>query len=255
MSRAACFASACLVSACFALLVCACGDDDAPVLPDLGADLGSDAGMRDLGPVCAASCRPGTGCCELADGGTGCVDFATDAENCGICGLRCADGYGTRCFAGRCQCGDGVDGCNGTRSSTCCPTRPGTTRPYCASFDRDVNDCDGCGLACDPRSTDRCSAGSCYCGNRAITCEGTAASLCCGDAFGAGSCVDSRTARAHCGGCNIACALGETCEGSVCTRGAACPGGCAGPDAYCCAGVCCERDLCLRGFCGADAGI
>lgn len=246
-----------VVSSMVCLLFFACGGDDAPrdASADLGADLGADFGPRDLGPVCADVCATGEGCCPLVDGGTACVGLSSDAENCGACGVRCADGRGTRCFAGSCECGDGVDGCNGTRSSTCCPARPGTTRPYCASFDRDVNDCDGCGIACDGRRTDRCSAGNCYCGDRAITCEGTEASLCCDDAFGEGSCVDTRTSRVHCGGCNVACAAGELCEAGVCTRGAACVGGCAGPDAYCCEGVCCARDACMRGFCGADAGV
>ncbi len=238
-------------------LLAACGDDDVAVdaSADLGADLGPDLGAPDLGPVCAASCAAGEGCCGLPDGGAGCVNLSLDAENCGVCGLRCADGYGTRCFAGRCECGDGVDGCNGSRASRCCPTHPGVTRPYCASFDRDVADCDGCGLACDARRTDRCSAGNCYCGARAVVCEGTDASLCCSDVFGDSTCVDIRTSRAHCGGCGVACVTGETCEAGVCTRGAVCAGGCAGPDAYCCEGVCCARDLCMRGFCGADAGV
>ncbi len=245
----------CLVFA--ALLVASCGDDagSPDAFVDLGADLGRDGGARDLGPTCARTCAPGEGCCALADGGVDCVNLSNDAENCGLCGIRCAaDGLGTRCFAGRCQCGDGVDGCNGSRGSTCCPTRPGVARPYCANFDRDLNDCDGCGLACDPRSTDRCSAGSCFCGSRAVACAGTAEDLCCADDFGEGACVDTRTSVVHCGGCGVACALGEACVAGVCTRGAACGGGCAGPDPFCCEGVCCARDLCLRGFCPPDAG-
>jgi hypothetical protein len=245
------------VLAVFLLVIVACGDDDAPAdaSVDLGADLGRDAGARDLGATCATVCVVGEGCCLLADGGTGCVNLSTDADNCGLCGYRCADGRGDRCFAGRCECGEGVDGCNGTRSSTCCPTRPGTTRPYCASFDLDLHDCDGCGLECDVRRTDRCSAGTCYCGNTTNTCEGTEASLCCADVFGDAACVDSRTSLLHCGGCNVECASGETCEAGVCTHGAACVGGCAGPDAFCCEGVCCDRILCARGFCAADAGV
>jgi hypothetical protein len=244
--------------AVFFALFAACGDDAAPIDAglDLGADLGRDAGERDLGPTCARACVAGEGCCPLPDGGVDCVNLSNDAENCGACGVSCAgEGQGTRCFAGRCQCGDGVDGCNGTRGSTCCPVREGVTRPYCANFDRDLSDCDGCGLACDPRRTDRCSAGNCYCGSRPITCAGTPDDLCCPDAFDEGSCVDTRTSLDHCGGCGIVCVMGETCVAGVCTRGATCAGGCAGPDAYCCEGVCCARDLCMRGFCGADAGM
>lgn len=48
----------------------------------------------------------------------------------------------------------------------------------------------------------------------------------------AGSCVDTRVDKLHCGACGHACALGEHCEGSFCTAGCAatetvCGGGCA----------------------------
>jgi hypothetical protein len=254
MFRAALFASSTLL---IVSLAAACGDDDVAVDAsiDLGVDLGRDLGLRDLGAVCAVTCVAGESCCLLADGGTGCVNLSSDIANCGICGSNCADGFGTLCFAGRCQCGDGVDGCNGTRGSSCCPARAAGERPYCASFDRDVRDCDGCGIACDGVRTDRCSAGTCYCGNRATTCDGTPESACCSDAFGDAACVNTQTSREHCGGCNIRCSSGESCETGVCTRGTACAGGCAGPDAFCCDGVCCARDFCLRGLCDADAGV
>ena len=254
MFRGALFAWSWLI---LVLLAGACGDDDVPLdgAIDLGVDLGRDFGPRDLGPSCAVPCVAGEGCCQLADGGTGCVNLSSDTANCGICGANCANGLGTRCFAGRCQCGDGIDGCNGTRSSTCCPARSAAERPYCASFDRDIRDCDGCGITCDPRRTDRCSAGGCYCGDRTITCDGTDTSLCCVDAFGDAACADTQTSALHCGGCGIRCLTDENCVAGVCTRGAACTESCARPDAYCCEGVCCSRDLCLRGFCAADAGV
>ncbi len=177
-----------------------------------------------------------------------------DPDNCGDCGVVCAEGRGTVCHNGACVCGLVTEGCGGTSLSTCCPPpAPGAMR-YCANLQTDGNNCGGCGMQCDPLQANQCGNGQCVCGDSIHACAGTVDAVCCADVTGAASCVDARTSFDHCGTCDNACVFGETCRDGACSVGSAtCPGGC-GPGLVCCGGGCCTRTACGRGQCGDDAG-
>lgn len=245
----------------FLLFVGACGGGnggDAGL--DLSSDLyGPDYGHPDFGPsgaTCTPTCGPVQMCCGPAGGAGTCASVMTDPENCGTCGVRCADGRGTACVAGHCVCGISDVGCVGASDSTCCPPVADGGMPYCASFLADSTDCGGCGHHCDARIGGTCSGGECHCGTfDATTCLGTAASSCCVDGTGQGMCADTTTDRFNCGGCGIACQLGETCNAGQCSVGTAICTGCDHVTDVCCHGVCCSHDSCRMSTCGAlDAG-
>lgn len=232
----------------------ACGDDD--VMDDGGmTDLGVDAfeARRDLGPPCELDC-PGTERCCIVDGAPTCVDTRTDAENCGLCGLSCADGRGTFCENSVCVCGSVRLGCLGSEGSFCCPPVGDRTNRYCANFRADARDCGGCGVECDERVADRCGAGRCVCGESRTGCEGTDESTCCRDSFDMVECRDLTIDRFHCGECDNACETVESCANGNCTIGPdICDERCS-DTAICCGGECCTRAACVAGVCGGPDG-
>ena len=240
-----------------------CGDDDAQdggapdgrVMRD-GAGLDGEAIDRDATidsgiPACMPTCSAELLCC--GDEGS-CIDPRSDAEHCGRCDLRCADGRGTECRRGRCVCGGVDQGCVGTRESTCCPPRGAGQESYCANIEVDGADCGQCGRDCDPAKSSRCTGGRCVCGGGREPCADDGHSLCCADITGTATCVDSFMDASHCGACDVACEIAERCDVATCTRGTSCPAGCA-PGTICCDGQCCSRSQCNIGRCGEmDAG-
>jgi hypothetical protein len=115
------------------------------------------------GFACVASCPPGTEACDGA-----CVELASDNENCGACGKRCARSGATgRCEGGTCtfQCQRGLKECNGA----------------CVS-DQDPRFC----LACSPcpapglNEVQSCSVGACIasCLPNTYDCDGVRANGC-----------------------------------------------------------------------------
>ena len=196
--------------------VLACGDDDGAAV-DAGSDAGAEdaGGERDSGPTCPMSCAASEACCEV-EGELRCIDVLADDENCGGCGIVCADGRGTECVRGSCVCGDFELGCGGDSESFCCPVNPPERNDrYCANLELDANDCGACGEACDPLQADRCDGGRCRCGDAREPCEGTASSTCCVGDF-ATECVDLTSDRAHCGECNRSCDFRESCVDGDC---------------------------------------
>src|SRR5689334_18752757 len=95
---------------------------------------GGDMAPSDGSPACAAPCPAGyacvdgrcqtvdTGCpapqtqCHPATGSPYCADFASDAENCGRCGFRCAGMF--VCRGGSCGCPDATTLCGGACVAT-----------------------------------------------------------------------------------------------------------------------------------------
>lgn len=163
-------------------------------------------------------CNPEVGCMRpTPDAGMCDADLTSDPNNCGLCGLVCADRYGDRvdhCEAGSCVCGsDGrcslSQSCCGARcvdtdsdearcgsctnactaSQTCCDG-------VCADTQSSVANCGACGAACDARS-DTCASGACRCGSGPPCAVNLS---CCG-----GACIDTRTATSHCGACGTVC--------------------------------------------------
>ena len=238
-------------------LVLACGDDDGDTVVDSGpADAGRDAfePPPDLGVVCEPACTGFETCCAV-DGVPTCVDPRTDDQNCGLCGVVCAEGRGTFCEGGFCQCGSARLGCQGIDESYCCPPVGDRITDYCADTRADFRDCGGCGMECDPLVADRCGAGRCVCGESRTGCEGTDESTCCADATGRVECRDTLLDRFHCGGCGNRCELDESCANGSCTLGPTiCDERCT-DGTICCGGECCVRGACIGGICvGVDPG-
>ncbi|MBI4705913.1 MAG: hypothetical protein HY744_32880 [Deltaproteobacteria bacterium] len=149
----------------------------------LGALLVAGACMLEtdvLGPtpaLCPAS---------FTDCGGMCVQLALDRNNCGACGVRCAEGE--ECASGRCEleCGGGTSKCG----------------EGCVDTKTDPANCGSCGKAC--AKDDVCSTGKC-----SFECAGGTTE--CSD-----KCVDMQLDPANCGGCGAACAPGEVCSTGMC---------------------------------------
>jgi len=137
-----------------------------------------------------------------------CVDLLWNAENCGSCGLACADGE--QCLNGTCTC-DGAESNDPAHPYGYCPAGGGTYA--CETIDDELN----CGFDCE-----RCN-GQSFCdtsgnvSNYACTCEDNAL-VYCGDP--AGPCVDVETDSDNCGSCGFACLDGDACVDGVCDCGA-----------------------------------
>ncbi len=192
------------------------------------------------GLTCADSLRT---CCY-----GGCVDLQNDPNNCGSCASFC-DG---NCINGAC-----VDLCGNmcTTDQTCC----GGT---CTTTTTDMLNCGSCGTVCDTEESNACVAGFCKCGT-ANACDLASGAECCTT-----GCKYVATDVTNCGGCGIACTIGETCvDGSCgCGGGAACTGGqgcCNGAcvsldsDQYCgsCTTSCSAPDTCNGGVCNCNGEV
>lgn len=201
-----------------------------------------------------------------------CVFTEINQQHCGGCNMPCA---GT-CSNGMCVTGPGLDGGPGHDSGPL-----GACRPTCASSQRccgttctnreqplnvdgrpaspddpssAFNNCNGCGLRCDPERHSSCSVRTggtvpeCTCGNIGSCTVGA-----CMQVGGEFRCIDTMTDTMNCGTIGNACAPGETCSGGVC--------GCAGAGPCptgqgCCGGACVDvtSDAMNCGACGTVCG-
>jgi hypothetical protein len=138
------------------------------------------------------------------------VNLKTASANCGACGTVCQAPSGTTntCSGGTC-----TPGC-GTTNGDC----DGNVKTGCeAVLASDVNNCGGCGIAClQTNASNVCSSGACT-----PTCSQSYFKNCDGNKNN-GCEVDSRTSKANCGGCGLACADNQT-SSNVCTAGACVP--------------------------------
>lgn len=180
--------------------------------------------------------------------GSACVDLTADAQHCGACGNRCADG--TACIESTCRrscpagallcggvcidplvdaahcgaCGHGCDA--GDNATATCEL--GTCIYSCSGNFRDCNGeiGDGCerDVSSDPNSCGACDA-HCLGPPQA---EGACVSGTCGlgacmdgfdncDGFAGNGCETSlQTNAQHCGDCNAPCAAGSVCVRGTC---------------------------------------
>lgn len=131
--------------------------------------------------------------------GTACVDAAWDRDNCGGCGLACGAGTTGHCLLGICE--------------TCADVRQSDCGGTCADLQWSHEHCGACDHACGADAA--CILGACVAGNS--TGCGTAScgitEVCCD---GTAACTDPRWDEANCGGCGIACQIGEVCVLAVC---------------------------------------
>ena len=221
-----------------------------------GASCQAPGGDGGIGSCCASGC--------VAD---------HDPQNCGGCGVVCAQGAqcagnqcSAPCQAGGCpaglvctQPGSGLESAQVPAAACLSPScaggldgQPCSLSPNaggnccggsCVDMDTDPNNCNSCGTACATGSI-------CYLG----TCEAVAAS--CGSApagslcqqadGGGGSCcggcvhLDTLNDPANCGACGQACPSGAACVNGMCssgcgTGGAVCPPGlaCSATTGFC----------------------
>ena len=237
----------CTVGCAFDMSACTdtlCGS---PCPEDGFACVGIDAIHATCAPVCETdlTCAdPQRTCCFEQ----GCVDLQSDLNNCGECGGFCEG----NCISGVC-----VDPCGNMCSSgdTCCN---GT----CSNTTSDTNNCGVCGNICDSEESNACVNGSCKCGS-SNACDVASGAECCTT-----SCKYVATDVTNCGGCGIACAIGETCQNGscMCGSGAACTGtqGCCGSqcvdlqsEQYCgsCSNSCAANESCVSGQCESTAHL
>jgi len=217
---------------------------------------------------CPTPCASAEACCDGM-----CVFTQISQQHCGGCNMPCA---GT-CSNGMCLTGPGVDGgpghdagpigaCRPTCASSqrCCGTtctnreqpvgvdgRPASADDPSSTF----NNCNGCGLRCDPERAISCSVRTggtvpeCTCGNIGLCTPGSI----CAMTTGGYQCINTMTHPEHCGAIGNACGVGETCTGGVCGCGSAgpCPTG-----QGCCAGACVDvtSDATNCGACGTVCG-
>jgi hypothetical protein len=108
---------------------------------------------------CGNACTAGQGCCNGS-----CKDLATDANNCGACGMVCIySGTMGSCSGGRCYCPSGEFACTKTGrgddelccSQVCCAS---SNPPVCCSSDYPW--CFPGGYCCTDQSGSECVAGS-----------------------------------------------------------------------------------------------
>jgi hypothetical protein len=83
-----------------------------------------------------------------------------------------------------------------------------------------------------------------------------------GQDFCAGACVDTKTTPAHCGGCNMACAADQLCQGGQCACSPGqmnCSGSCvdlqtSSKACGACGNACAPDEVCMAGKCHAPLG-
>jgi len=216
-----------------------------------------------------------------------CVPIATDANNCGGCGIRCAAGQ--LCRVGSCVNGmtmnDGsVPGIDLGPPGACSPSCPSTQRccgTTCVNrsvpsgtdgrSDRSFMNCVSCGNACDPMTASACSGTACTCGTlgrpcaagqvcrnagSGFTCQANCGLLggpcpggttCCG-AGDEAMCINTDLDAFNCGRCGNTCPSGTACSGGMCV--ATCGGAVCGAGELCCADTCVPADARNCGACG-----
>lgn len=156
--------------------------------------------------LCALVCTEGFADCD-EDPDTGCEqDLRSDVDNCGACGLRCADLPGIEalegCRKGRClyTCKKGLANCSGDSARGCD-----------VELAVDVENCGACFRSCLGRSNvdhARCADGVCgihQCAPGTLDCD---------EDFDTGCEVDGDRDPQNCGGCGSTC--GAACRGGTC---------------------------------------
>lgn len=206
---------------------------------------------------CDPACPAFSECCASSSGPV-CRDVVNDPANCGGCGRACLPGQ--TCRTGMCTgtpTGDGGTMSTGDGG----PPMMGMCMPSCASSERccrttciprngvavgtdgrsspTFQNCNGCGIACDPQRASACSmpAGDmrgprCMCG---VYDQCSPGQVCVLDG-GEFACVNLSTDPNNCGEVGHACAEGESCVAGNCVCGAG-PTSCAAGQA-CCGGTC-----------------
>lgn len=167
---------------------------------------GGCGAVCDPGKVCGAGkCGDTCGVNELLCKGTSntlyCSSVQTDNNNCGTCGKACTAGQA--CVGGNCTGNCGLN-------EKLCPSGDGGAG-YCAKTDTDQANCGACGTGCNSSNGEICVAGKCI-----LQC---AAGLTqCGK-----ECVDIKSSRDNCGGCNSPCSgLTPVCAAGKCVAQAPC---------------------------------
>lgn len=135
-----------------------------------------------------------------------CVDLLKNNDNCGSCDYACDVAANQICINGKCKCHATLSECSGR----------------CVDTNTDKVNCGGCGRAC-------CEGDVCLNGECMTVCEPGMTTCCSTQPHCVGhcpgiepfcscrpSCVDTRTDAENCGGCNNACAQGQTCEAGQC---------------------------------------
>ena len=159
--------------------------------------------------MCGNACAPGEVCSEgtcgliCVGGSTKCGDTCTNAvfdpANCGMCGNACASGE---------VCSEGTCGLTCLGGSTKCGSTD--AKDICTVTAIDPLHCGMCGNVCNADNA------MSYCAEGACEFECDAGFGDCNAMASDGCETTTSTDKANCGGCDKACAAGETCEGSAC---------------------------------------
>ena len=153
-------------------------------------------------------CRAAPGACDIQERCTG--DAAACPDD-----VLLAAGTSCRPSVGPCDAAEVCSGAAATcpsdigcvAGSTCCTD-------MCVAFASDPLNCGGCNVVCDlANAANACVAQSCAIDE----CDMGFAD--CNSVISDGCEIDTRSAGAHCGGCDIRCAYGEVCSGSTCVAG------------------------------------
>jgi endo-1,4-beta-D-glucanase Y len=222
-----------MMAAAWVLLAASCSSE--PSTPGATGAAGNSGVSGNTGVGGAGGAGGSTCAAGLLSCGTACVNAQTDANNCGTCGTKCADGQS--CRDGSCQCAGGLSACGAS----------------CVNLTSDGANCGVCGTACSGALV--CSQGKC------------------GDACGAGeeacgnSCVNLKTDPTNCGFCSNKCVGGQACTDGVCgceagrsTCSGVCvdvmsdPNNCGGCGTVCSGGQACSAGKCSGGGGTGGAG-
>jgi hypothetical protein len=137
------------------------------------AGTGSQRAVCNSGTCGFTTCPTGFATCGAS--GTCLDNVTTDVNNCGACGQQCSSAnVAPACTGGMCTgaCTAGFADCNGNKLTDGCEVNVQT----------DVNNCGGCGVACDPpHSVPLCSTGTCdysACAAGYSDCDGNRANGC-----------------------------------------------------------------------------
>ena len=278
-ASAACDAGVCELAACDP----GWGDCDGELANGCETELNRLASCGGCGAACDypnASETCDTGVCRLGacdakwgdcdnDPTSGCETPLTTLENCGACGVVCdIPGAGESCATGTCEpssCQAGLGDCDGNTGNGC-ETSLAT-----------LQNCGGCGLACDlANAGESCPDGTCSfeaCDPGFGDCDGNTGN----------GCETSLATLQNCGACAVACGFpnagascdsgscsfagcnadfgdcdgntGNGCETSLTTTSdcGSCGVGCAFPNASAtCSGGSCSFGACVGGFADCD---
>ncbi|MBS2032478.1 MAG: hypothetical protein JST54_31570 [Deltaproteobacteria bacterium] len=206
-------------------VTCGPGQLCANTLCTLANCANADAGGAD----CAIGGGQAGVCCEGA-----CVDPLSASTDCGMCGISCAVGetctngicassFVIGCTSSPCQPGSScsaqdvcvLNGCSEMTEASACLASDGTQGTCCGgtcvATRSSRTDCGSCGNACPVGQT--CTGGACVAGG---ACDGQPSGASCAVAGTLGSCcggtcVDTSADARNCGGCGVACQVGDVC--------------------------------------------